>query len=104
MSDTKPTRSYLDILFDAAADKVSSASGDHGINAFDANACILLDCIERQQRVIGELAGIVTELRAEVASLRADLDADETDDDYMAEHRHAKAQMAAWPRPEGRDE
>lgn len=96
------TRTYLDILFDAAADKVSSASGDHGINAFDANACILLDCIERQQRVIGELASIVTELRVQVASLRADLDAGEADDfDYMAEHRHAKAQMAAWPRPEG---
>lgn len=87
-----------------ADDYISAASGDSGIDAREADHRMLLQLIERQQDAIGALWKMVDELQAEVASLAESLDADANDDedyDYMAERRHVKEQMAAWPRPEG---
>lgn len=69
MNTPDATRNYLNALMDAAGDAISSAAGDHGIDARDNNAYILHGCIERQQRVIEQLGRMVIELQAKVASL-----------------------------------
>lgn len=105
MTDTKPSRDYLAVLLGAASDAVSSASGDHGIDARDNNARVLHDCIERQQKAIEHLARMVVELlvamETEQEAEEARRESDEEVASMLDDHRRAKERMAAWPRPEG---